>query len=225
MPVTVNEPGRSPDALWRAYLDWLAEHLPEATPRLNPPADESAIAELEALVGHELPDAVKAGWRQHDGERCDSYRGVALGFWWLPVAEVAQVWNDWAQIRREQDEAFFEVVDKPQRSYPERAIKKQYTSPGWIPILRWPYDGDYVGLDYDPGPEGRPGQVINFGRDQEHKFVAAEDFATFLAWMVQEAEGGCVTIDRDDEDDDPIFEHEDGILVNALSSASGATFR
>src|SRR6266545_1015486 len=196
MPVTVNEPGRSPDALWRAYLDWLAEHLPEATPRLNPPADESAIAELEALVGHGLP-----------------------------VAEVAQVWNDWAQIRREQDEAFFEVVDKPQRSYPERAIKKQYTSPGWIPILRWPYDGDYVGLDYDPGPEGRPGQVINFGRDQEHKFVAAEDFATFLAWMVQEAEGGCVTIDRDDEDDDPIFEHEDGILVNALSSASGATFR
>src|SRR6266511_5442856 len=82
----------------RFSRDWSSDvcssDLPEATPRLNPPADESAIAELEALVGHELPDAVKAGWRQHDGERCDSYRGVALGFWWLPVAEVAQVWND-----------------------------------------------------------------------------------------------------------------------------------
>ncbi len=221
MPITVNRTPGDPTQLWREYAAWLAEHLPHGAARLNPPADEAAIADLERLIGHELPEPVKAGWRLHDGQRCEDDFGAALGFWWQPVAEVAREWNSWREIREENDEEFFESLDASQQSYPRQAIKRQYSSPGWIPLLRWPFDGDYVGLDVDPGPEGTPGQVINFGRDQENKFVIADNFAVLLAWIVQEAKAGRVKFIDGDE---PELEHEDGILVNALEEASGTEF-
>jgi len=218
MPIHVSDGTRDAGTLWRTYLDWLAEHVPQATALLNPPADEAAITEVEALVGQRLPESVKAGWRLHDGQVIDTELGVAFGFWWQPVAEVAREWTSWRRVREGQDDDFFEELNLSQRSYPEKAIKRQYTSPGWIPLLRWPFDGDYVGLDYDPGPLGRPGQVINFGRDQENKFVIADEFSTLLAWLVQEATAGHVDRDRSR------LLHRDGILVNALAQASGARF-
>jgi len=218
MPIDVIDGARDAGALWRTYLGWLAEQVPQATGLLNPPADEAAITELETLVGQRLPEAVKAGWRLHDGQVVDSDLGVAFGFWWQPVAKVAQEWTSWRELREEPDEDFFEDLNLSQRSYPEKAIKRRYTSPGWIPLLRWPFDGDYVGLDYDPGPLGRPGQVINFGRDQERKFVIADEFSTLLAWLVQEAAAGHV-----DTGGSGLL-HRDGILVNALADASGARF-
>jgi hypothetical protein len=38
---------------------------------------------------------------------------------------------------RTQTEEFFEELDVPQPSYPPKAIQRRYTSPGWIPLLRW----------------------------------------------------------------------------------------
>jgi cell wall assembly regulator SMI1 len=229
MPVRVTDPDRDPQRLWRAYLDWLAEHAPAVAALLNPPAEESAIAELERLIGYELPEAVKVGWRLHDGQDCESNFGAALGFWWQPVAQVAKQWDDWRWIRENEEEVFFKDMDKPQRSSPAGAIQCRYTVPGWIPLLRWPWDGDYVGLDFEPGPAGVRGQVINFGRDQERKFVVADDFTTLLAWMVQEAQADRVAFgptypDYEPEDEDDVgdldedftFGHLNGILVNAL---------
>jgi cell wall assembly regulator SMI1 len=221
MAIEVEDAQRDPHALWRAYLDWLADHAPRAAAVLNPRAADAAIEELERLIGHQLPEAVKAGWRLHDGQDCDTVLGVASGFWWLPVADVVAQWTNWRELRQEEDEEFFEAVDLPQRSYPRKAIQRKYTSPGWIPLLGWPFNSDYIGLDFDPGPAGTPGQVINFGRDQEQKFVIADDYAMLLAWLVQEARAGRITCNVND---DEIFEHVDGILLIALYRASGADF-
>ncbi|MDT4993494.1 MAG: hypothetical protein QOH97_3386 [Actinoplanes sp.] len=231
MALEVDDPQRDADTLWRTYVEWLSEHVPPAAALLNPPASDAAIADLERLIGHELPESVKAGWRLHDGQTCENDLGAAFGFWWLPVAEVAEQWSNWEDMRRTQTEEFFENLDVAQRSYPPKAIQRQYTSPGWIPLLRWPFDGDYVGLDFDPGPAGKPGQVINFGRDQEEKFVIADEFATLVAWLVQEAREDRVSTgtaddenENENEDERDLFEHADGILVNALRDASGAEF-
>jgi cell wall assembly regulator SMI1 len=215
------DPGAATDA-WRTYLDYLAVHVPQAYQRLNGPADEGSITELETLVGQRLPESVKAGWRLHDGQRCDGDLGVALGMWWLPVADVASVWRVWAEIREEQDSAFFDELDKEQRSYPPDAIQLRYTSPGWIPLFQGPFDGDYIGVDFDPGPAGRPGQAINFGRDQEQKFVIGPDFATLLQWLVGEVSDGNVDIST--RDGETHLAHRDGILLNALAEASHAEF-
>ncbi|GAB1640107.1 SMI1/KNR4 family protein [Krasilnikovia sp. MM14-A1259] len=206
-------------AAWATYLGKVGELSPESAGLLNPPADETAIAELEELAGHRLPESVKAGWRLHDGQECDEGPGVLLGLWWLPVAEVARQWTTWAQVRAGEDADGMRSLDLDQRSYPRLAIRRKYTLPGWIPLIAWPYESDYVGLDFDPGPEGRPGQVINFGQDQERKFVAAADFDGLLGWLAAEA-----AQDRLELDDDTVI-HEDGNLIAALKQASGATFR
>ncbi|BFU42021.1 SMI1/KNR4 family protein [Krasilnikovia sp. MM14-A1004] len=203
---------------WATYLHRVRELSPETAGLLNPPADEAAIADLENLVGHRLPESLKAGWRLHDGQREGA--GVMLGLWWLPVAGVAREWSMWAELRAEQDDDFFRSLDVEQRSSPRLAIRRRYTVPGWIPLFCWPYESDCFGLDLDPGPEGRPGQVINFGRDQERKFVAAPDFDGLLAWLAAEAAG-----DRLELDDDDMIVNGDGYLLPALEKAAGATFR
>jgi cell wall assembly regulator SMI1 len=244
MALNINNPYSDPDMLWRAYLGWLAEHAPQVAAKLNPPADPAAIAELEALIGHRLPEAVIAGWRLHDGQRCEDDHGVALGFWWLPVAAVAREWTGWREVGGGWDEQLFEDdLDRAQRSFPKGTIQCRYTTPGWIPLLQWPFDGDSIGLDFNPGPAGTPGQVINFGRDQENKTVIADDFATLMAWMLQEANAGrvagpketadcaddcdCDCHDDCDCDDDcdcndaRYLRHIDGTLDRAARIASG----
>ncbi len=71
------------------------------------------------------------------------------------------------------------IAGIPFTSFPEGAIKKKYFNPNWIPII---FDnlGNYIGIDLDPDVNGKVGQVINFGRDEEDMFVIADSFEKFL---------------------------------------------
>jgi hypothetical protein len=51
-------------------------------------------------------------------------------------------------------------------------------------------DSNHIGIDLDPGPCGVVGQVINFGRDQERKYVLARSWAHFLEDVAEELEAG-----------------------------------
>ena len=85
-----------------------------------------------------------------------------------------------------------------QESQPPRAIQQAYAHPGWIPLVR-DWGGNNLAVDLAPGPTGRWGQVIIFGRDYDCKYVVARSWSAFLAmvsddlnsgkWFVEEESG------------------------------------
>lgn len=55
-------------------------------------------------------------------------------------------------------------------STPENAIRKKYFHYKWLPVFS-DYGGNYIGIDLDPDVNGKKGQTIIFGRDEQEMFV------------------------------------------------------
>ncbi|KAH0537851.1 hypothetical protein FGG08_005464 [Glutinoglossum americanum] len=85
-----------------------------------------------------------------------------------------------------------------QDSQPPNAIQKAYAHPAWIPLVR-DWGGNNLAIDLAPGPTGKWGQIILFGRDYDCKYVVARSWAALLAavaddlgtekWFVDEDSG------------------------------------
>ncbi|KAI1912936.1 Cell wall assembly regulator [Ophidiomyces ophidiicola] len=88
-----------------------------------------------------------------------------------------------------------ELLDR-QDSQPPRAIQKAYAHPSWIPLAR-DWGGNNVAIDLAPGPAGKWGQVILFGRDYDCKYVIARSWAAFLATAADDFHSGKVIVDED----------------------------
>ncbi|KAK6349736.1 Cell wall assembly regulator, variant 2 [Orbilia brochopaga] len=80
------------------------------------------------------------------------------------------------------------VLMARQDSQPEGAVQKVYCHPGWIPLVR-DWGGNNIGIDLAPGPAGKWGQVIMFGRDYDCKYVVAKSWASFLATVADDLDG------------------------------------
>ena len=59
------------------------------------------------------------------------------------------------------------------------------------------YQGNNIAIDLAPGPTGRSGQVILYGRDYDTKYVVAPSWASFLAAFVSDLESKHVVVDED----------------------------
>lgn len=73
----------------------------------------------------------------------------------------------------------------PFTSIPEHAIKKKYFHYKWLPLFS-DYGGNYIGIDYDPDINGKKGQIINFGRDEEQMVVLADSLEDFFDFILSE---------------------------------------
>lgn len=69
-------------------------------------------------------------------------------------------------------------------SYPEGAIKKIYFHYKWVPLFK-DHSGNFIGLDFDPDVNGKKGQVIVFGRDEENMIVVADDLESFFDFFLE----------------------------------------
>jgi cell wall assembly regulator SMI1 len=108
----------------------------------------------------------------------------------LSTEMVSRVWSEWDALRRDLPRHQLEGLHGGTRSMAHGVVRPLYTSPGWVPLWADPVRADYVGLDFDPGKAGRPGQIINFGRNEDEHFQCATDFEDLLAFLVEEVEGG-----------------------------------
>lgn len=88
-----------------------------------------------------------------------------------------------------------ELIDR-QDSQPPRAIQKTYAHPGWIPLAR-DWGGNCIAIDLAPGPAGKWGQVIIFGRDYDCKYVVARSWAAFLAQVADDFASPFVSVDEE----------------------------
>jgi len=85
-----------------------------------------------------------------------------------------------------------------QESQPPNAVQKAYAHPSWIPVAR-DWGGNCLAIDLAPGPMGKWGQVIIFGRDYDTKFVVARSWAAFLANLADDFSMGSDRVIVDEE--------------------------
>lgn len=173
-----------------ARLDrWYAANLPPDKYVFNPPATDSQIDGLEHLVGINMPHSYRQLYKWHDGEN-DDRRGHIYGLPLLPLKQVAAEWTAWTRTLAGFGGNRYAI---PGGAWPEGAVDPAYTNPSWIPLTS-DGSGGHIGLDFDPWPGGRLGQVILFGRDEDVKVVLAESLGRFLEWIAGLLEGGNVRL-------------------------------
>lgn len=162
-----------------ARLDqWYAAHLPPDRYVFNPPATEAELDAFERLIGLKLPRAYRQLYRWHDGENDDRW-GHIYGLPLLPLHQAGSQWKMWTDVLRDFGGNRYEI---PGGAWPEGAVDPAYINPRWIPLTH-DGSGNHIGLDFDPWPRGRVGQVILFGRDEDVKAVLAESLGKFLEWI------------------------------------------
>ena len=83
-----------------------------------------------------------------------------------------------------------------QDSQPSGAIQKVYAHPAWIPLVR-DWGGNNLAVDLAPGPSGKWGQVILFGRDYDCKYVVARSWSAFLATVADDLNSGKWFVDEE----------------------------
>ncbi|KAL9125264.1 MAG: hypothetical protein Q9217_005512 [Psora testacea] len=91
-----------------------------------------------------------------------------------------------------------QLLDR-QDSQPPRAVQKAYAHPGWIPLAR-DWGGNNLAVDLSPGPMGKWGQIIIFGRDYDCKYVVARSWAAFLAMVAADLQSGKWFVDDETQE-------------------------
>jgi cell wall assembly regulator SMI1 len=181
-------------ALWNRYTAWLAKHAPLSHANLAPPADDAAIARVERATGASLPADVRAVWKINDGQKQTmTATRLVPGTVCLPTLSflstelVVTIWQEWEGLRASADVA---ELSSACRSIVPGLVQPLYTHAAWIPLWSDPTRPDYIGLDFTPGEKGTPGQIINFGRNEDEHYVCAKSFAELLEILVEEVESG-----------------------------------
>lgn len=83
-----------------------------------------------------------------------------------------------------------------QDSQPPKAVQRAYAHPAWIPLAR-DWGGNNIAVDLAPGPMGKWGQIILFGRDYDCKYVIAKSWAHFLATVADDITSSKVVVDEE----------------------------
>ncbi|MBO9623717.1 MAG: SMI1/KNR4 family protein [Sphingomonas sp.] len=168
-----------------ARLDaWYAAHLSNQY-KFNPPATDAALDAFERRVGLKMPRAYRQLYRWHDGEESDRW-GPIYGLPLLPLRHVEQEWTAWNEVLAGFNGNRYEI---PGSGWPRGAVDPAYINPRWI-ALTHDGSGNHIGLDFDPWPAGRRGQVILYGRDEDVKVVLAPSLGRFLEWIAGLLESG-----------------------------------
>jgi cell wall assembly regulator SMI1 len=169
-----------------ARLDsWYAANLPPDRYVFNPPATDAQVDALQRLVGVDLPRSYRALYHWHNGENDDRW-GHFYGLPLLPLDQAASEWLAWKRILAEFGGNRYMVRGA---GWPAGAVDPAYINPAWLPLTA-DGSGNHIGLDFDPWPGGRMGQVILFGRDEEVKVVIADSLGKFLGWVARLLESG-----------------------------------
>jgi cell wall assembly regulator SMI1 len=174
-------------ALWDRLESLMADKEPP--PRLRAPATEAAIAAAEATMGLAFPPDFRASLLVHDGQEdgADDFDTLE----WLPhqapLAPLDRIVDQW----REHCEAFerHHAGEEP-RLLEGGTLYHYFWHPKRIPIAGNPwFDQDNAYLDFIPGPNGVPGQLVMFGKSAFGS-VLAPSFRTALAIFADALESG-----------------------------------
>ncbi len=164
---------------------WFSQNLPELVQDFNSSASLESIKNLEKLVWQELPSEFHELYSWHDGQRKNIHTWPWYGLSFLTIEEVFRHWEVWHDLK--DDSA--SMVDKYMTSTPKNCIKCNYKNHNWIPFW-YDYGGNFLWIDLSPDTWGTRGQVINFWRDEDDKYVIASGIQEFVKWLYSELSAG-----------------------------------
>ena len=199
---------------WKRIDRWAEDNYEELWDQLAEGCTQNDLNELEHELDCSLPIEVRESLQCHDGqERGGRPTGIIFGCMLLDCEEIVQEWKNWRTVNEEYlttpsnhylqapSRTFGgsssssasqgtnplwrqELLDR-QDSQPPRAIQKVYAHPGWVPLAR-DWGGNNIAVDLAPGPMGKWGQIIIFGRDYDCKYVVARSWSAFLAMVADD---------------------------------------
>ena len=212
---------------WNKIERWVEKNYEELFDQLCEGCTQNDINELEHELDCTLPLEVRESLQIHDGqERGGMPTGILFGCMLLDCEEIVQEWKNWRTVNEEflgssmgmtpqlpskafggssgfagssqqaSNQLWRQDLLERQDCQPPRAIQKSYAHPGWIPLAR-DWGGNNIAVDLAPGPTGKWGQVIIFGRDYDCKYVVARSWAAFLAVVADDLTSEKVFVDED----------------------------
>lgn len=213
---------------WKRIDRWAEDNYAELYDNLSEGCTQNDLNELEHALDCSLPMDLRESLQIHDGqERGGNPTGIIFGCMLLDCEEIVQEWKQWQRVNedfltgatlatpRYPSKAFGSSSHTPpppnqsanphwreelmskQDSQPPNAVQKVYSHPAWIPVAR-DWGGNILAIDLAPGPAGKWGQVIIFGRDYDCKYVVARSFAAFLAMVADDLSSKNVHIDEEE---------------------------
>ena len=207
---------------WKKIDRWAENKYQELWDQLGEGCTQNDINELEHELNMSLPQDVRESLAVHDGqERGGRPTGIIFGCMLLDCEEIVQEWKNWLVVNEEylsgarkqsygskgfsngtssssqtQNRFWRQELLERQESQPPNAIQKAYAHPSWIALAR-DWGGNNIAVDLAPGPTGKWGQVILFGRDYDCKYVIAQSWAHFLATVADDLSTEKVFVDED----------------------------
>ena len=215
---------------WKRIDRWAEDNYEELYDQLSEGCTQNDINELEHELDCSLPLEVRESLQCHDGqERGGRTTGLIFGCMLLDCEEIVQEWKNWRTVNEEYltepirhlpqapSKVFGgapsssssshqgtnplwrqELLDK-QDSQPPKAIQPTYAHPGWIPLAR-DWGGNNIAVDLAPGPAGKWGQIIIFGRDYDCKYVVSRSWSAFLAMVADDIGSEKVFVDEETQE-------------------------
>lgn len=197
----------------RPILDDIKNELNKQYPGysnlFNAPATEQQLAAHEKLIGFPLPEDLKQLYTLHNGQQRPEKYGLAF-FFSLPFLSLDESMQQWKFLNEELGD--LSMFDYKSHSIPAGHIQEQYVNRKWIPISK-DSGGNYIGVDLDPDAQGTAGQVINFGRDEDTKYVIAPGLESFFTYMLMLIRANRLSILEQEDDDADEEEDDDGNLL------------
>lgn len=213
---------------WKRIDRWVEDNYTELWDQLGEGCTQNDVNELEHELDCSLPIEVRESLQVHDGqERGGRPTGILFGCMLMDCEEIVQEWKNWRTVNEEYLQspsnsglqapktfASSSSTSTPQQgpnphwrqdllekqdSQPPKAIQKAYAHPGWIPLAR-DWGGNNIAVDLAPGPAGKWGQIIIFGRDYDCKYVVARSWAAFLATVADDMGSDKVFVDDDTQE-------------------------
>lgn len=183
---------KSVSELWANMVQLLEERSPGISICFNPPANESELMGIEKKMGLTLPQELRQLYLCNNGQN-ENGMGILSGLDFLPLEELYIQWEIWRVLKEGATKEQMKILSERCSSFPFQAIKKIYTNEGWLPMT---HDGagNHIGVDLDPDCNGNVGQIINFGRDEDQKFVIARNLREYLTLVIGWIEGGYLEV-------------------------------
>lgn len=205
------------DSFFVTYRAWLRGVVPSLDAALRAPVPDAALDRYEEAVGARLPGELRQLWKIHDGEGGPEPSGGTIGgLVFLGVDASLREWTNWSSLRAETSEADMQLLRTFSEAVPPDAVQLEYSAAGWLPLLKESMEGNYLGLDLAPGPSGTPGQVINFGRDEDRKVVISRSISDLLGYIASAAERGDFVVSSVQPGGQPVLALRRGRLISVL---------
>lgn len=162
------------------YKEMLFERMPHLSKTLNEGVSSKDIREAENIIGIRFPEYLKELYLTNNGDDNEAICGMIMGLHFMSLESMLKEWRELKKI-----------ADDPKinnngsfSSTPMASIKRCYADAKWIPFCT-DGGGNFIGIDLAPGPNGKAGQIINFGRDEGNKAVLAKDMNAFFERLIR----------------------------------------